>query len=157
MAGTRKRLGEPCVSSARKSLKFDEMEPPGNGKQTRKGGVKGRKGKTNSPPKTKQSPRKAGKGKKEKGERKQGTVRVAFEEDNNEVILEVDGLDSEFLEDPPSQNNNATLASDEGPKKVSRADKFRNMVSSASSALDMDNIDQHEQESTPGKVGKNLN
>ena len=115
------------------------------------------------------SPRKAGKGlkKKETKHNKQRleSVRVAFEEDNNEVIVEVEGgAESIFpIEgDSSSANNNAVSEEMDNMAqnntqinrdKPSRADQFQNMVSSASAALDMDGVEQLDKSMTSNHSG----
>ena len=153
MAGAKKRTLNKDFkeSKARKGLNFEkeEHEEHGNGKQT-----KGSKRQKLSSPKTKSSPRKLAK--RDKKERN-GVVRVVFEEDNDEVTVEVDGVESEFPmptdkgEGNPadrngngenSKNNNASVATN----KVSRADRFRKKVNTASQMFDQDKIEESDNE-----------
>ena len=109
---------------------------PDNGKQT---GAKRQR--LNNSPKTTTSPQKLAKGKgKGKGKKdRTETVKVIFQEENDEVVVEVDGIDTEFPADEATElcqggsNNNAVVS--QHPEKVSRADKFRKMVSTATTAF----------------------
>ena len=64
-------------------------EGPSNSKQSK------RKSKEFSPKKSKSSPRKWAKG-KSKSEKQTESIRVVFKEENNEVIVDVEGIDKEF-------------------------------------------------------------
>ena len=67
-------------------------------------------------------------------------TRAEIEEDDNAVILEVEGVEHEFPLHEASHNNNATVSTDDTQveKRVSRADRFREMVNSASKQGNMD-------------------
>ena len=64
-------------------------EGPSNSKQSK------RKSKEFTPKKSKSSPRKLAKG-KSKSEKQRESIRVVFKEENNEVIVDVGGIDKEF-------------------------------------------------------------
>ena len=87
-----------------------------------------------------------------------------FEEENNEVTMEVEGIDKDFpdvdlLHDVQTLNNNATrmeqreqndnkeLSGQKERKQKSRVDRFHNKVNTASEMFDMDRNKESSQES----------
>ena len=91
------------------------------------------------------------------------SVRITFEEDNDRVTLEVEGIDKDFPEmlenvnkhtkrpgEMSSNNNTMVASSQEGritagrrevrPATSGLAEKFRNMVQTASSAMSSDDL-----------------
>ena len=150
--GTRKRNTD---SGVKRKLTFNEFKALDNSKQegakrTEVGITKQRK---------KSSPRKLNKG---KGRGK--SVKVTFIEDDSQVVLEVERCDKDFpLESDAvnlsaqadSQNNNATVVAQSSTSmatgRKSRADKFREMVSTASAASEASDEDEN-----PGSQSGNM-
>ena len=157
MVGTRKR--PLSLQKPRKNLVFDEIEQEPSNRDGDQGKIKTKRAKMGK--RGKSSPRKKAKksGKDAKGkDTARPPVKVIFQEDNNLVELEVEGgrVQKEFPmepEEPRASNNNATISDrarmdhrenatlqrkEVQENKKSRADKFREMVSSASASSDLD-------------------
>ena len=144
MVGARKR---PVSPAAKKTLDFDGMEHSNgqNNSKTKKAKI----GKPTKSAKSPSSPRKLKKNRnvnpKKSTEKNNNVVRVAFQEEDKVVELEVQGGEQDLfpMEDEVRHTNNNATVEREGSKKisqvqVSRADRFRNKVAVASSMFNAD-------------------
>ena len=173
MVGTRKK-----ESGSKRNLKFDEMEEGhSNGKQTEGGSKRAKITGSRKSPKVKTSPRKLAKPRRKNPKSNAEAVRVTFEEENDRVTLKIEGIDKNFPEPPEvgreddnsqgsqqSRNNNATVVTNKaGPKggkenrrkaSPSRADRFREMVSTASSTMGDEMMEEETNESFVREEGE---
>ena len=152
MAGGKKT----CVDNktkAKQTLHFED-EGHGNGKQKNEENGKRIKLSTPRGKTTKTSPRKLNIGKQTQKESNKDTVTVVFQEDNDEVTVEVDEIEQEFpMEDvdhdqsnSSQRNNNAMLDQNQSlenrkRKSPSRVDRFRKKVARASALFNQDSFE----------------